>query len=89
MKQKPLLVRLFEAFFPAEAPALTPRIRTFDGSDEEFWEHMEKRYPNWTPVYPIQENRARVVHYHSEEGYLVAICVRWPQRNYYSTVTVY
>lgn len=89
MKQKPLVVRLFEAFFPDETKPLTPRIREYRGDEESFWEHMEKHHPNWTPVYPIEENKARVVHYHDADGYLVAICVRWPQRNYYYTVTVY
>lgn len=87
MKQKPLLVRLFEAVFPDEVKSVVPRIREYHGTEEEFWEHLEKRHKGWLAVYPIEENIARVVHYHSAEGVLIAICVRWPQRNYYYTVS--
>ncbi|QVW55857.1 hypothetical protein pEaSNUABM9_00276 [Erwinia phage pEa_SNUABM_9] len=89
MKRKPFAVRLFEYFFPDEVKPKIPRIREYRGSEDEFWEHMEKNHRGWTPVYPIEENKARVVHYHDEDGNLVAVCVRWPQRNYYYTVTVY
>lgn len=89
MKQKPFFVRIFEYFFPDVVKSSLPSISTFHGDELAFWEYLEKNFKGWTAVYPIEENRARVVHYHDIEGRLVAVCVRWPQRNYYYTVSVY
>jgi len=88
MKQKPLLVRLFDVLFPEEVKTGLPSVCSFPGTEEDFWDYLDIHYPKWTPVYPMDESKARVVHYHNAEGTLVAICVRWPQRNYYYTVSV-
>lgn len=89
MKPYPLWKRLFYAFFPEEEAKPKKIIFTYDRTEDEFWAMMNNDYPGWTAIFPFMErNEPRVIHYHAVDGDLVAICVRWPNRNYYYTVQV-
>ncbi|ANZ49187.1 hypothetical protein FDI85_gp180 [Erwinia phage Machina] len=89
MKPYPFWKRLYFAFFPDKDPRTVKYIFTFDREEDEFWAMLNGDYPGWTAIFPFMErSEPRVIHYHDIHGDLVAICVRWPNRNYYYTVKV-
>ncbi|QVW56246.1 hypothetical protein pEaSNUABM6_00110 [Erwinia phage pEa_SNUABM_6] len=89
MKPYPFWTRLLYAFFPEKEHNRKKSILVFDKGEDEFWTMLNAEYPGWTAIFPFMErSEPRVIHYHDVQGDLVAICVRWPNRNYYYTVEV-
>ncbi|EKN1663762.1 hypothetical protein PWL12_002930 [Salmonella enterica] len=88
MQTTSLARRLWEAFFPTPSKPIkkVTSLRLFPGSEDEFFDYLE-RHGFDSKVAPQENDPIQTVYTTPDTGEIFALCVRWPHRNYYYTLT--
>lgn len=88
MESTGLFQRLKDAFFPSSKVTKKMTIlRSYPGTEDEFFDYLERH--GFESSVALAENNPRVTVYNDPvTGEPFAMCVRWPNRNYYYTYVV-
>ncbi|QVW55105.1 hypothetical protein pEaSNUABM29_00061 [Erwinia phage pEa_SNUABM_29] len=82
MQTTGLARRLWEAFFPPEPSKKLTMFRSYPGTEEEFFDYLNRH--GYEARVPLDENNPKpTVYVDPETGEVFAMCVRWPNRNFY------
>ncbi|AWN08904.1 hypothetical protein MLDJOKPK_00066 [Salmonella phage SPAsTU] len=85
MQTTGLARRLWKAFFPDKPEKKITMFRQYPGSEDEFFDYLERH--GYEAKVPVDENNPRPTLYVTPDtGEIFAMCVRWPNRNYYYTL---
>jgi len=87
MQTTGLAQRLWEAFFPSPLPKKKVSLRRWQGSEEEFFEHLNRKGFD-AKVAPEDNNPYMTIYTSKETGEIIGTHVRWPGRNHYYVMSI-